>query len=153
MNDILLATLDDLNIVKQICDETIKAIYPKYYPKGAVDFFINHHSIENIKKDILDNFVYIIKDNGVVIGTITVKDNHINRLFVLPKYHKKGFGKALFVFGEELIFKKYENIVLDSSLPSKSLYLKLGYKEIEYNKIETNNGDYLCFDVMKKEKL
>lgn len=151
--EIIKAKITDLDIIKYICDTTINKIYPKYYPKGAVDFFINHHSEEHIKTDILNGFVYIIKDEEKIIGTVTVIDNHMNRLFVLPEYHKKGYGKALITFAEELIFKIYDSIIIDASLPSKALYLKIGFKEIEYNKILTDNGDYLCYDVMKKEKL
>ena len=33
----------------------------------------------------------------------------------------------------------------------KHIYLKRGYKETEYNIIETGNGDKLCYDVMVKE--
>lgn len=150
--DISKASIDNLDIIKDICDKTIMAIYPKYYPKGAVDFFINHHSIENIKKDILDGLVYIIKTDDEIIGTVTIVDNHINRLFVYPEFHKKGFGKALFVFGEIEIFKNFDKIILDASLPSKSMYLKNGYKDITYNKILTDNGDYLCYDMMEKKK-
>ena len=151
--EIIKATLKDLDSIKYICDTTINAIYPKYYPKGAVDFFINHHSIDHIKEDINQGIVYIIKDDEKIIGTVTIKTNNMNRLFVLPEYHKKGYGKALISFTEEMIFKKYDSIIIDASLPSKSLYLKIGFKEIEYNKILTDNGDYLCYDVMKKEKL
>ena len=32
----------------------------------------------------------------------------------------------------------------------KKIYIKRGYEPTEYNMIETENGDYLCFDVMEK---
>lgn len=34
----------------------------------------------------------------------------------------------------------------------RKIYLMRGYKEIEYHMIETENGDYLCFDIMRREK-
>ena len=35
---------------------------------------------------------------------------------------------------------------------TKRIYLKRGYKEIEYNIIKTDNGDCLCYDGMRLEK-
>ena len=50
--DIRQATLSDLSIIKRISEVTISEIYPHYYPKGAVDFFLEHHS-----KDIEFNII------------------------------------------------------------------------------------------------
>lgn len=146
------ATLNDLDTVYNICKNTIKAVYPSFYPKGAVDYFLEYHSKEKIKEDILNGYVYIHKFQGEVFGTISFKNNQIYRFFVEPKYQHQGYGKQLIVYAEWMIFKTYDKVILDASFPSKNLYLKNGYKEIEYNKIETKNGDKLCFDVMEKKK-
>ena len=53
-------------------------------------------------------------------------------------------------FAEEIIRKKHDHIILDASLPAKQIYFKRGYVATKYNIIETENGDYLCFDVMEK---
>lgn len=140
----------DLDIVKKITHETIQRIYPYYYPKGAVDFFIQHHSVENISADIALNNVFIIDVNEIPVGTVTINGNEISRLFVLPKYQRKGYGKLLLDFSEKQISQEYKKIQLASSLPAKELYLKLGYKEIEFRSILTMNNDYLCYDVMEK---
>ena len=50
----------------------------------------------------------------------------------------------------KMISEKYDRAVLDCSLPAKSLYLKRGYKEINYNFIKADNGDFLCYDTMEK---
>ena len=149
---IVQATLKDLDIVYNICKNTIVKIYPKYYPKGAVDFFLDYHKKDKIKEDIEKGYVYIYKFQGEVYGTISYFDNHIYRFFVEPKYQHQGYGKKLIIYAEWMIFKTYDNIILDASLPSKALYLKNGYKETNYSKVETINGDYLCFDVMEKKK-
>ena len=31
---------------------TIKAVYPRYYPREVVDFFCRHHNLEHILADI-----------------------------------------------------------------------------------------------------
>jgi hypothetical protein len=51
-----------------------------------------------------------------------------------------------------MLFEVYECVQIDASFPAKRIYLKRGYKEIEYNIIKTDNGDCLCYDVMRLEK-
>lgn len=145
------ATEKDLKIICEITSSTISKIYPKYYPKGAVDLFLAYHSSENILHDIINQRVYILENERKAVGTVTIKNNGINRLFVLPMYQGNGFGGYLLDFSETEISKKYGSIRLDASLPAKIIYLKRGYKEAEYNILRAENGDCLCYDVMEKE--
>ncbi len=148
---IIKADISDFETVKYITTETINSIYPRYYPKGAVDFFLNHHNDDNIKKDIESGIVYLCFDGGNdAVGTVTVKENEIGRLFVLPKYQGKRYGRELILFAEKEISRKYDEIVLHASLPAKAIYLKRGYEETEFHSIKTENGDYLCYDMMIK---
>ena len=140
----------DFDSVKDITQTTIWSVYPKYYPSGAVQFFSNHHSDDRIRADIVAGILFLIEVDGTAIGTVTVADNEINRLFVLPDFQRKGYGRELMDFAEEIIRKKHDHIILDASLPAKQIYLKRGYVTAKYNMIETENGDYLCYDVMEK---
>ncbi len=142
-----------IEIVEKITLRTIKEVYPHYYPEGAVDYFINHHKTENIMKDIISGYVYIlINDKSETVGTVTIVRNEINRLFVLPEYQGMGFGKTLLDFAEKTIFELYDKIIISSSLPAKPVYLKRGYTETSYNIIKTSNDDFLCYDEMKKTR-
>ncbi len=147
------AELLDAETILKISELTISEIYPCYYPMGAVDFFLKHHSKDNIVNDIKNNAVYFcIDDNSCVVGTVTIKNNEICRLFVLPQYQGKGYGRELLNFSENKILKLYSEIYLDASLPAKSIYIKRGYKGIDYKSIKTENGDFLCYDIMVKQK-
>lgn len=142
----------DLTIIKKITHTTINEIYPHYYPNGAVAFFLSHHSDENIKEDISNHCVFICYDTEqTAVGTVTIRKNEICRLFVLPEYQGNGYGKALLDYAEKSIAQSYDEILIDASLSAKSIYLRRGYKEIEYHIIKTENNDYLCYDVMKKQ--
>ena len=67
-------------------------IYPMYYPHGAVLFFSEHHSDENIMRDIRTGIVYLlISGEGIPVGTVTLTNNEIDRLFVLPSFQHKGY--------------------------------------------------------------
>ena len=148
--NIRIANEFDFESVKRITQTTIKTVYPKYYPSGAVQFFCDHHSDEKILEDIKANRVYLIENEENEVGTVTICGNEINRLFVLTKYQHMGYGRALMDFAEKMISKETDTVVLDASLPAKKIYLLRGYKETAYNIIKTDNGDYLCFDVMER---
>lgn len=149
---IMQAAADHFETVRQITQATIRAVYPGYYPAGAVEFFCRHHSDESIRADIAAGKVYLLCDGEIYAGTVTVSGNGINRLFVLPQYQHKGYGRALLDFAEQKILTQYDTIRIDASLPAKQLYLKRGYRETEYHMIRTGNGDYLCYDVMERSK-
>ena len=145
------AELSDCKTVLHIVRETVSAVYPHYYPEGAVRFFLAHHKEERIRQDIAAGAVYLLfEDSGIPVGTVTVRGNEINRLFVLPEQQGNGFGRVLMDFAEALIGKAFSSIELDSSLPAKAIYLRRGYETVSYHVIDAD-GDYLCYDHMKKE--
>lgn len=67
--ELIKATQDDFRVVKNIVHNTIKDIYPNYYPKGAVEFFLSHHSDENIKNAIEEKEIYLLLEKNNFIGT------------------------------------------------------------------------------------
>ena len=148
--EIIKAETKEFNAVKEITQNTISVIYPHYYPKGAVDFFLKHHSDDKIMQDILQGNVYILSVGEMTIGTLTINGNEINRLFVLPEYQGRGYGSALLDFAENKIADNYDEITLSASLPAKGLYRKRGYFETDFDAILTDNGDLLCYDTMIK---
>lgn len=148
--DIKPATLSDLDTVYNIVQTTIKTVYPHYYPKGAVDFFLTHHNRNKIAKDIETGSVMIGYCDKKAIGTVTISEDSICRLFVLPQEQGRGFGGEMLRFAESRIAKKYGTVRLDSSFPAKQIYLKKGYMVIDSRSIETDCGDFLCYDIMVK---
>lgn len=58
---IRLAEIKDLENVLQITQDTISEIYSNYYAEGVVDFFLQHHSRENILSDIENGIVWLSK--------------------------------------------------------------------------------------------
>lgn len=147
---IRIAEKPDFLTVKTITQTTILSVYPKYYPAGAVRFFSEHHSDEKILNDILTRKVYLLETEGDTAGTVTISGNEINRLFVLPGYQGRGYGSQLMDFAEQMIRRESDTVILDASLPAKKMYLLRGYRSTAYQTIETDNGDYLCYDVMER---
>lgn len=147
---IRLAEEKDLEYVLRITRKTISDIYPHYYPQGVVDFFLQHHSRGNVLSDIEKEMVWLLEEGGNIRGTVTIKENAVNRLFVLPEYQSHGYGSRLMDFAEDKIAEKHSHVHIDSSLAAKEMYLKRGYREKKTCRIQADNGDILIYDEMEK---
>ena len=144
------AAADDVRTVFRIARDTISAVYYHYYPRGAVDYFLALHSEKNIEKSITEDKVYIITENGAEVGTVTVRENEILRFFILPEHQGRGLGNTVMDFLEEDILKAYGVVRLDASMSANEMYERRGYRPIRFNRLRTDNGDYLCWYEMEK---
>lgn len=140
----------DCEIINKLVQETIDTIYPKYYPKEVVSFFGELHNIDNIKKDIEAQAVWMLFDQENFVGTGTCIENHITRVFVLPQYQGKGYGSYIMEQLEQKITKNYPVAIIDASLPACQLYEKRGYETIRHETWECANGTVLVYDFMEK---
>lgn len=136
--------------VAEIAAKTIKAVYPRYYPSGAVQFFLDLHNEQQIKEALSREDIYFAVVEGEIVGTGSIRGNEIRRLFILPKYQSKGYGSRLMDCLEDVVFKQFQTVHIDASFPAERMYLDLGYRIKSYEKIETENGDYLCYHTMEK---
>ena len=146
-----LATEQETEEIYNIVQQTIKIIYPKYYPKEVVDFFCNHHNFETVSKDIKAGNVSVLVVDNVLVGTGSFVDNHITRVYVSPKHQGKGYGTYIIKTIENEIVKNHDKAVLDASLPAAHLYEKLGYTTVKHEKYPVKNGVILAYEVMEKE--
>lgn len=146
-----LAKINDLGQVKTIVDQTILAIYSKYYPNEVVDFFVQHHKRENIESDITKNQVWLFSNNEQIIGTGSINGNSIGRVFVLPTFQRLGYGTNIMEFLEGLVSQTHDRVTLDASLPAFGLYLKRGYRVNECRTMDVQNGKVLFYSFMEKE--
>ncbi len=138
--------------VAAIVRETIQKVYPHYYPSGAVQFFLDLHNEARIEEVMSYEEIYLAMVQGNIIGTGSIRKNEICRLFILPEYQGKGYGSRLMDLLEARILENYPKVHVDASFPAESMYLKQGYQIISYEKIETENGDFLCYHTMEKRE-
>ena len=144
------ATKEDLKQIVDIVQESIGTVYPKYYMKEIVDFFIEYHCKENILKDIDSGCVMVLKKDDIIIGTGTYKEKSIERLYVVPNLQNQGYGSYIMDCLEDEIALKYDVIYLESSLPAVHLYEKRGYKTIRHENHLLKNGSVFVYGVMEK---
>jgi GNAT superfamily N-acetyltransferase len=146
-----LAKTEELQIIYNVVQHTIKTIYPKYYPIEVVDFFCEHHSKSVIANDIKKDYVSVLKIDDKIVATGCFVDNHITRVYVLPEYQKKGYGTFVMKQIEEQISEKYDKAYLDASLPAAAFYEKLGFSTIKHERYPVENDVVLAYEIMEKE--
>jgi GNAT superfamily N-acetyltransferase len=141
----------DLPVVKKLIYDTIDIRYSADYPKEAITYFKKYHCKENILKGARDGWTIILRENNRIIGTGTIVDGHIMRVFVNPKFQRRGFGKLIMCKLEEKAISTGVSIVkLDASLPSKKFYDSLGYATCEKTFVKVENGKKLHYYKMNK---
>lgn len=150
-NELRLVLTRDHKLVAQMAGKTIQEVYPHYYPAGAVQFFLDFHSERQIEEALKTEQVYLLMEGDVILGTGSIRENEICRLFILPEHQGNGYGKAALDLLEEKVFKEHPRAKVDASFPAENMYLNRGYRICSYERIKTENGDYLCYHTMEKQ--
>lgn len=144
------AALDMTDAIYNVLHTTIKAIYPKYYPKEVTDFFCRHHSKEHIQEGITSGNMGVLTDGSNIIGAGCFGGNHITGVYVLPNYQKQGCGSRIINCLEAEIAKSHDAAVLEASLPAVCLYADRGYKTVGHGRIDLENDVKLVYEIMEK---
>ena len=141
----------DLIAVKSLVQITIDACYSKVYPKEAVQFFKDWHCDERILKNAKEGYTILLHQDNRIVGTGTIVDDEVMRVFVDPAFQRRGFGRLIMRKLEKRAVSTGIDVVkLDASLPSKTFYEALGYVTLERTFLEVGNNRRLDFYKMEK---
>ena len=151
MKDLLLASLEDADWIFELVQTTVKGIYPKYYLPEIVDMFCEYHNVQKIKEDIVAKKTYKMMVDDAIVATGSIDGNHINRVYVLPEYQRKGYGSYIMSELEKIIAKNYDTVGLDASLSACRLYEKLGYRTVKHGVWECADGVIQVYEIMEKK--
>ena len=146
-----LAKPEEKKDIYKIVQDTIKKIYPKYYITEIINMFSKFHNEQNISEDIENGNTYVLLEKNRIIGTGTIKGNHITRVYVLPDFQGKGFGTYIMKQLEAEIEKRYDTAEIDASLPACKMYYNLGYKTIDHGIWECGGGVIQVYEIMEKK--
>lgn len=144
------ATESDALSIYNLVQNTIRTVYPLYYPQGVVDFFSTHHSIDNVIRDVKNGDSYILIDDGVIAGTGTHIDEHITRVFVSPKFQGLGCGTYIMQKLEDEISSERGYAYVDASLAACMFYEHRGYRTVGHESVKTEKS-VLVYEIMKKD--
>lgn len=144
------ATQTDTDEIVNLVQDTINAVYPKYYPQEVVDFFCELHCLENVSKDVAAGAVGILRADHRIVGTGCHEGNHVTRVYVRPEYQGQGYGSYIMQCLEDTIKENHASVLLDASLPACIWYEHRGYRTIEHKRWDVKNGAVLIYEIMEK---
>lgn len=133
-----------------VLHNSIRTVYPKYYPKEVVEFFCRLHCRDHVLEGVASGGMGVLTDNGVIVGTGCFDGNHITGVYVSPRCQRKGFGSFIMDRLEEKIAEGFEKAVLDASLPAVCLYERRGYRTVGHGVYKLENDVRLVYEIMEK---
>jgi GNAT superfamily N-acetyltransferase len=141
----------DLGSAKRLIDRTIDISYAGAYPAEAIAFFKAHHSQAHILADAESQYVIVLETDGEIIGTGTLSDTTIGRVFVEPSLQGLGWGKAIMRRLEDQgRANGIRTVDLSLSLVAKPFYDALGHTTQEERSIPLENDRGLRYYAMIK---
>ena len=100
-----------------------------------------------LKEPALKRDMFVAKDGGNVLGTVSLDGDKVFTLFVNPSAHRRGIGGALMDHVEKLAKERgHHQIVLPASLTAHNFYLKRGYVDVR----ETHSDEHGTNIIMRK---
>lgn len=76
----------------------------EHFTAAQTAFLVDERSsVETVREESKTRPHLVAREDGAVLGVVAVKGNEIARLYVHPRHHRRGVGKALFDAGIALI--------------------------------------------------
>lgn len=122
----------DANVVSKLIRKNDLEVAVKFYPKKVVIARLKEITPAKILKKSLKRICYVADENKKIIGYISLSGNEIKKLFVLPKFHKKGIGRKLLSKIEKIAKKKdIKKLILYSNFYTEEFYKKCGFRRLK----------------------
>ena len=122
-------------------------------------------TMQAVKIDIENEYMYVMRDNNVTIGTMALSPNSpiddqntdelkktltVYRLAIIPFWQKKGIGQKLMSFAEKFALDNgFENIRVNISVNNSraiNFYTARKYKKAYEFVSEKTKEKYTCFE-------
>ena len=156
-----ISDLDNIMLMYKSCVKGMLANdiaqWDKSYPNAEV-----------IMEDLIAQSYFVSIENNIIIGGINIDQNQdktylamdwqdktnqflvVHRLGVKEEFWKKGIGKKLMIFAENLVVEKgLKSIRLDTysgNPKAMEFYINLGYQQLGHIYLKEGKNEYYCFE-------
>jgi GNAT superfamily N-acetyltransferase len=131
---------DDVDDVRVLICRTIRISYQRAYSPQAIAFFEDYHSLDNIRRDARQGTTLVAFMEKAIVGTGTLLDGEIKRVFVDPEHQGRGVGRELMMsLIAEARTQGLRSVSLDASLVSRGMYEHLGFRFLRNGRHDLGN--------------
>ena len=123
-----LVTEKNIDIAAEIHSISWKESHKVFCSKEFVEAHTKERQRQYIEKEMQEGKVFYILVEETPKGIVSIKDNLIENLYVLPAEQRKGYGTRLLEFAEILCKDIPTLWILSNNEVAKNLYLKQGYQ-------------------------
>ena len=132
-------------MIRKHKEQDLEQIINVWYQSSTLAHpFLSSSFVEKVKSDMTNIYMpnsetWVYEIDNSIVGFISMLDNEIGGLFVLPNNHSKGIGTKLVDF-----IKKEHSVleveVFEKNLIGRAFYDKYGFERIKkYNHKESGN--------------
>lgn len=150
----------DIKTFKPTMQQTVEDFFEKCFTSVGIPYspMDRHADIANVERYYMQNGCFwCLYDSDVLIGTVAVRiidiDNkafELKRMFVMPEYQGKGYGRLLLEYAIAYAREQqYNKICLDTQKQfsvAQHLYRSCGFQETE--KYNDNERAELYFELV-----
>jgi len=142
----------DLKAVKSLIERTMDKNYKGLFSREVMEYFGQFHGDVNCLQVAIQGHTIVAEQNSQVVGTGSIVDGYILRVYVEPTLQKQGIGKLIMATLEKLAKDRGQKLVkLRATQISKEYYRKMGYVIVEKNLEGVENGKDLVYYLMEKQ--
>ena len=88
-------TEDGTQTLYDFCWQVMSASYGRAYSAAAFEMFREYHTLDSLRRDVAGGHVFGAWDGPRLVGTVTVTDGELGRMFVAPQHQGTGIGRRL----------------------------------------------------------
>lgn len=161
MQSIRSLSATEIHLVQELAYKIWPIAYKEILSQDQLDYMLNWmYSIESLTQQLQEGHHYFgIYDKNETIGFLDIQPNYpengvlkLNKIYVLPSYHGKGFGFQLIQFAIDFATEaKQKTIELQVNRfnKAKDFYSKIGFTIKEEKDFDIGNGYFMNDFVME----
>ncbi|HEV8388721.1 MAG TPA: GNAT family N-acetyltransferase [Dongiaceae bacterium] len=125
------ASIDDAEAISRVIVQAVEETNAKDYPPSVIAEVIKNFSPERVAERLPTRQVFVATEQGAVVGTGSLEGTTIRSVFVLPRFERRGIGRALMDHIEGLARSAgVSRLEVPSSIGAEGFYRRLGYVAI-----------------------